>query len=129
MNDLEEIFRNASNQMAQAFYQMTNQPAQMLAEAQQLQTEALKQYHHEIMVARIQSFIAALAIAFVLYRIWTWFRNTERHLKTIAEATVQNNSSASSPVKQDETITPPISDPPPVPPSPPEHPHARYMPK
>jgi len=129
MNDLDEILRKASNQMTQVWGQLTNQPAEMIAEAQKYQDEAIKEYHHEIMVARIQTFIFALILAYVFKRIWSWLRNTERHLKTIADAAQQKPIKPTDEANQTQNLPPVINIASRAPASSSENPDSRYMPK
>lgn len=96
MNDLDKIFFNASNQMNNIFAQANAQNQAAIAEAQKLQDEALKQMHHQIIVDRIETFLTTLILVIIASKLWDWFHNTQRDLKTISDVARQMSEKQAS---------------------------------
>ena len=120
------MFQPAANPLAATLSAMSIQQAQLMEEAQRQMAVIQKQLDHEMFMYKIKGFIAILIVAYVFFRLWRWLNNTERDLKTIADAAgkfpVQAVRETEQMQSSSSQITPTLT-------ANPEHPHSRYMPK
>ena len=97
MNDLDQMFLDASNRMTVAWNQMSNAPYEMISRAEQIHKKELAEFNKEILLAKIESAITTIIIIGIIIFLYKWFYNTEAHLKKISGVAQQLQQKANAP--------------------------------
>jgi len=139
MNDLDKVFQSL----------LTGVDTNSIIAMQKIQEKAEHQMQMILYLQIFQGIIGTILTAYVVWWIWNWMKNTEKHLKTISDSARQMTAEQGAPAKviskhtaennpTAKPYSPPILNQNPrqqpakvqtVPADSFEHPHSRYMPK